>query len=95
MKDPFEIFNLNNFKKWVNESKENEFENKFVGFQVESKISTKKLLDVCEVVEGNSKKVIKEFHSSGGTVIAENNNMLLIENKKGKFELHKMYIRVS
>jgi len=95
MKDPFSIFNLNDFKKWVNDSKEDCLNNNFVGLQVEAKTSIKKLTDVCEVLSGDLKKVLKEFHLNGGTVISENGNNLLIENKKGKFEIHKAYINIS
>lgn len=94
MKDPFGIFNLSEFKKWVDESNDKKPIDNFIGSLVESKISFKKLLDVSETIEGNSKKVLKEFVLNGGNVIDKNENTLLIENKKGKFELHKMYIKI-
>lgn len=93
MNDPFRIFNLNDFKKWINESKEDHQDN-IIGSSVESKVSMKKLNEVCEVTEGSSKKVLKEFFLNGGTVLSKNENTLLIENKKGKFEAHKMYIKI-
>lgn len=93
MKDPFKIFDLNDFKKWMNQPHDQKKE--FIGIQVESKVSTKKLLDVCDVIEGNDKKVIKEFNLNGGTVLSNNGNSFIIENKKGKFEIHKMYLKLS
>ena len=94
MKDPFGVFNLSEFKKWVDESNDKKSIDNFIGSLVESKISFKKLLDVGETIEVNSKKVLKEFILNGGNVIGKNENTLLIENKKGKFELHKMYIKI-
>ena len=93
MKDPFGIFNFNDFKKWMNEKNENHSQDNLIGLQVGSKISTKKLLNVCEVVKGDSKKVLKEFYENGGTILNKDKNILTIENKKGKFEIHKMYIK--
>lgn len=93
MKDPFRIFNLNEFKKWMEESKNNESKDGLVGSRVESKVSTKKLMEVCEVLEGDEKKVLKEFHLNGGTVLEKKENILLIKNKKGLFETHRVYIK--
>jgi hypothetical protein len=95
MKDPFKVFNLNEFKKWMDKSNEDQSQEDMVGQQVVSKINFKKLMDVCEVTEGEERKVLKEFCLNGGTVLNKNNNLLSIENKKGKFEVHKMYVKLD
>jgi len=94
-KDPFSLFNLNEFKKWMSESPDQNNHNDIIGKQIESKISFKKLLMTTEVIEGEDKKVLKEFHTNGGYVIEKNGNILTIETTKGKIETHKMYVRIS
>lgn len=94
-KDPFNLFDVNEFKKWMKNSHKEE--NSLVGMNVESKVSVKKLLCVSEFYdEENKKKIAHDFSSNGGIILEENDGKTLkIETKKGIIEIHKMYTKLS
>lgn len=93
-KDPFNLFDVNEFKKWMKNSQK---EDSSVGMSVESKVSVKKLLHVSEFYdEENKKKIAHEFLSNGGVILEEiDGKTLKIETKKGIIEIHKIYTKLS
>jgi hypothetical protein len=91
--NPFSIFNVNEFKKWISENGDKEEVN-LTGLHVESKFNNKKMSSVIDVLNGEENKVIKEFCSYGGVVKEVIGNNLIIKTKKGTFEVHKMYVEI-
>lgn len=94
--DPFSIFNVNEFKKWMESSNstDNVESNKsMVGLNVTSKVSFKKLKSVSEALD--NERAIMEFHKNGGTILEEEDKLLTIKTNKGSIKLHRSYTVVN
>ncbi len=90
--DPFN-FNFSDFKKWISHSKEEK--DSIVGCKVELKESTKKLSLIAEVIEGDARKVLKDFRINGGIITEKFGNIITIETNNGKIELNKLHVVIS
>lgn len=90
--DPFGIFNLADFKKWI-KKQENVPNNSIIGLTVESKINKKRLSSEIEVQDGETKDIIKDFYENGGTVTDVDGNIFLIEVDSGTFLIDKTFVR--
>lgn len=93
MKDPFKIFNVNEFKKWMEDSPEESSEKNIIGLSVSSKVPFKKLKFVCESFK--SKKALEYFYKEGGIVKEEEDNILTIETDRGEIQINKLYVVIS
>jgi len=91
-RDPFSIFNVNEFEKWMQDSTPPKLEST-IGATVTSKVSFKKLRVVSEALD--NEKAIIEFHRNGGTILEEDKDMLTIKTKKGSFKVSKSYININ
>lgn len=90
--DPFEIFNLADFKKWI-KKQEDVSNNTIVGLTVESKISKKRLSSEIEVQDGETEDIIKDFYENGGTINDVDGNIFLIEVNSGTFLIDRTFVK--
>jgi len=88
-KDPFKIFNVNEFKRWM-ESSEPSSPSKLLGLSAVPKVTFKKLKEISEVLD--NEKAIMEFHKNGGVVLEEENDLLMIRTKKGCLKIDKLHV---
>lgn len=92
--------NLDDFKKWIEEESFNEnFEQEktdmsddYIGKEVISKISYKKLKLKAEVYEGYAKEVCLDFYENGGTIIECEEDVFLIEVSSGQLYINKNFV---
>lgn len=92
--DLFNLFNLNDFKKWIhNQQEEKQPKSNLLGVHVESKINVKKLISRIDVQEGEEIEIAKEFKQNGGTISEIDGTNLLVEVESGSFIIHKMYVK--
>lgn len=90
--DPFEPFNLNDFKKWMENQDDSRPRRGKIGTLVESKISVKKLMHKIDLQNGELEDVIKEFYDNGGIISEVNGNHFLIETTNGSFFIHRCFV---
>jgi len=88
----FTEFNLSDFKKWMNNQKENSEKPNLVGTNVESKVSLKKLIDHMKT-EHSHEEIAQDFIDNGGLISAVKGHKFLIEVEAGDFLLHRMYVK--
>jgi hypothetical protein len=94
--DLFNLFNLNDFKKWMhNQHDAEESHPDIVGLHIETKVSVKKLVSRMEVVDGDDEELAKEFKHNGGVISEVDGHKLLVEVDSGSFIIHKMYVKKS
>jgi hypothetical protein len=91
--DPFGPFDFGNFKKWMKKQPDVSSKSNMVGFQVESKVTFKKLLSRIDTQDGILEDVAKTFKKSGGIIKEVDGNNVLIEVDSGSFIIHRMYIK--
>lgn len=94
--DLFNLFNLNDFKKWIHDQQDDDdspSKPNLVGVHVESKVNVKKLISRIDVQEGEEVEIAKEFKQNGGTISEVDGVNLLIEVDSGSFIIHKMYVK--
>lgn len=66
-----------------------------VGLQVESKISTKKLMAVMQPEEGDTEELAKDFIENGGVITDVDEKLFLIEVDSGTFYISRSYVSRS
>lgn len=92
----FGMFDLNDFKKWINNHEEDKSKNSIVGIQIESKIPLKKLTGrIFEVEKGDKNQVAKDFFNEGGKILEVDGHNFLVEVSSGVFYIHRMYTKKS
>jgi hypothetical protein len=91
-KDPFGLFDLGDFKKWMKTQNDSKIETDLIGFHVESKVTLKKLISKMEVEYGVTEEVARDFKKNGGTITEADGNKVLVEVENGTFIIHKMYV---
>jgi hypothetical protein len=89
-RDTFNIFNLNEFKKWMESSTQDKSGESLIGVSVGSKVSFKKLKNVSEALD--NERAIIEFHKNGGTILEAEEDIVTIKTTKGCLKLDKSYI---
>lgn len=99
-------FSMNEFKKFFSEHDqgvENFFEfstddenkkKKFDGCTAHSRVSSRKLLEKIEVIDGELKDLVKEFTENGGKIIDTNGSNLCVETNNGKFEIPRFCVDI-
>lgn len=88
-------FNLNNFKKWMQNENYKHPKKSLIGSIVESKISSKRLISRIETQKGELEEVVKDFKKNGGVVLEEDGYTILVEVSTGIFLIHKAYLILS
>lgn len=93
--DVFNLFNLNDFKKWIHtQQDESPSRPHMIGVHVESKVNIKKLISRMEVQDdGEEEELAKEFKQNGGIIAEVDGPNILVEVDSGSFIIHKMYIK--
>jgi hypothetical protein len=94
------FFSPDDFKKWVEEHKEqfnSKLSKKFIlsGIMVESKVNIRKLISSIDVQEGDVKLISKDFLRNGGMVKEVDGCDILIEVKNGIFVISEKLIRIQ
>jgi len=92
-------FSLNDFKKWMasqtdKPASKSRHYSELVGLQVESKISTKRLLSKMTAEEGDLHEMARDFRQYGGVILdADKDDNLTIEVDSGTFIVPKFFVR--
>jgi hypothetical protein len=83
---------LKDFKKWVNSEHDNNLitVNSFVRPNTDYKSITENI--DCPMQDHTSKEIIKCFMKNGGRVKEVNENVCLVQTKKGKFYIAKNFL---
>ena len=66
---------------------------KFVGFYVESKLSSKRLINRVESEAENLKEIVEDFVTNGGTIADTDGNWFLIKVDSGEFLVPRIYVK--
>lgn len=93
-----EFFSIDEFKRWMAgqegppELRKPTTNDKFVGLEVGSRISVRKLTEEIEILEGKLHEVTKDFKSHGGIVkdVIEDFNFIVAVDS-GLFSIHRCY----
>ena len=94
MQNPFNFFNLSDFKKWVNNhSEEDNKKSSMVGMKVKAKNNIENFEEKIEIEMGDELEVVKEFIKNGGVVSEQEGNKFLIDVESGSFVCHKRFIK--
>lgn len=96
MSDPFNSFNLSDFKKWINghhDAKKSEEE--LIGCHVKARPGVENLDEKIQVEYGDESEILKQFFESGGTVLERDGNKLLVDVDAGSFVCHKRFLKVT
>jgi len=82
---------LSDFRKWI-EGEDAVFKN-IEGKRVSSALSPKKLLQVAESDQGDLYESVRQFYRSGGTVISQDGDYVLIDAGVGTFYTSRKSVR--
>jgi hypothetical protein len=91
--DRMPIFNMGDFKKWVEQQQESEFKFSRHEVRVEPKINAKKLAHKIIPEEGERRDLVLDFKENGGLVTDINGKEFLIEVDSGKFFISRQYVK--
>lgn len=88
-------FSIDNFKKWI--ENQNQFDEKIkkkfpIGEQVRSNVSSRKLINVLQLEDGQLNQVVKDFLRNGGKISSIQKNKYFVEVSKGNFYINKNYV---
>ena len=94
MHNPFNFFNLSDFKKWVTTHSENENENNsIIGKKIKAKSGIENFDEKISLEMGDEYDVVKQFLEFGGIVTEQDGNKFLIEVDAGSFVCHKRFLK--
>lgn len=94
MNNPFNFFNLSDFKKWMNKHSEEESKNNsFVGKHIKARSNVENLEEKVQIEFGDDEDVIKEFLESGGKITEQDGNKFMIEVSCGSFICHRRFLK--
>jgi hypothetical protein len=93
-----DFFTFDEFKRWMKKQDNSpglnkpSSNNKFIGLEVCSRVSARKLEQKIEVLEGIAEEIIHDFKNSGGLIkdVADDFNFV-IEVDSGTFSIHRCY----
>lgn len=92
-------FNLDDFKKWIDEQEESDHSLKKSDYSegdiVKAIVPFKKLVNRINEESGNRKSICKDFYTNGGTVVSFDRKNLIIEVDSGTFSINKLYVELS
>lgn len=81
---------LNDFKKWMEEDAST---GNVEGKRVNSTLSPKKLLQVAEADQGDLYESVRQFYRSGGTVLSQDGDYILVDAGSGTFYVNRRAVR--
>lgn len=95
-------FSIDGFSDWFkNKDQESSFEiqktkkYELIGMEATSKISSRKLAEKMNALDGNCDQLALEFVESGGTITKIKGKEIVIEVDSGVFLIKKMYIEIK
>ena len=95
--EPNFYFSTDDFKKWIRISEKNEQQqqkqNRLIGLQVESKISTKRLVVNIDPKEGGLHELANDFRTHGGVINDVDGKTFLIEVNSGFFYIPRYFTK--
>ncbi len=83
---------LNDFKNWM-ENDDTTGKSNVEGKRVNSVLSPKKLLQIAEADQGDLYESVRQFYRSGGTVLSQNGDYLLVDAGTGTFYINRNSVR--
>jgi hypothetical protein len=83
---------LSDFKKWM-EQEDSVNQKNVEGKRVRPAVSPKKLLHAAEIDQGDLYESVRQFYRSGGTVLSQDGEYLLIDAGVGTFYVSKQNVR--
>lgn len=97
MSNPFNAFNLSEFKRWIKNHADNlDTNSSMVGLSVRAKDSSVENFDEKISVEfGDEGEIVKQFLESGGTISEQDGNRFMIEVEGGSFVCHRRFLKRS
>ena len=94
MQNPFNFFNLSDFKKWMNNHSEKENENKsFVGKTIKARTNVENFEEKIQIEFGDESEIVKEFLENGGKITEQEGNKFMIEVTSGSFICHRRFLK--
>ncbi len=94
MQNPFNFFNLSDFKKWVKNQSENESNgDSVVGKKIKAKSDIENFDEKISIEIGDEKEIVEQFLKYGGTIVEQEGNKFLIEVDAGSFVCHKRFLK--
>ena len=96
MSNPFNSFNLSDFKKWISNHKDDSEKNSsLVGSSVRAKDSIENFEEKITIEFGEEKEIVEQFLKSGGTISEQDGNRFLVEVEAGSFVCHRRFLKKS
>ena len=94
MNNPFNFFNLSDFKKWIkNHDDNNQEKESFIGKRIKPKSNIENFEEKIQVEIGDEKEIVEDFGKIGGKIIEQDVNKFMIEVKSGNFICHKRFLK--
>lgn len=94
MNDPFNYFNLSDFKKWINNHHdEKNYEDEFIGCHVRARPGIENLDEKIQIEYGDDSEILRQFLKVGGTVLERDGNKFLVDVDAGSFVCHKRFLK--
>lgn len=94
MSDPFNSFNLSDFKKWINNHHDTKkSEDEFIGCHVKIRPSVENFDEKIQIEYGDESEILKQFLESGGKVLERDGNRLMVDVDAGSFVCHKRFLK--
>lgn len=91
-------FNLEQFKKWLSEQKDEKinthFQSRLIGLEVESKLhNSKRVAKNIESYDGDLHEIAVNFVEYGGRISDVDGKMFCIETDEGSFVIHRCFVK--
>ena len=91
-------FNLEEFKKWLSEQKDEttdtHFQSRLIGLEVESKLhSARRVAKNIESYDGDLHEIAVNFVDGGGRIIDVDDKMFYVETDGGSFTIHRCFVK--
>ena len=93
MKEENGYFNVDAFKKWINNHEESENVS-MEGTEVQARYGAKKMMRHMSVESGRAGRVIREFMADGGVIKKASGNEYLVEVASGSFTIDKKFVSI-
>lgn len=92
-----EIFNLDDFKKWMsqqNDATDTHMESKLIGLEVESKLhNARRIAKNIESYDGDLHEIAVCFKEYGGRITDVDDKLFYIETNEGSFVMHRCFVK--
>lgn len=89
-------FELDDFKNWMKKEDRQEisrFKSPLIGTEIESKVSSKKLMEILIPEVGESPELSFDFKKNGGIILDVDDRYFLVQVECGNFHIARRYVR--